>query len=121
LEKIMLSLFSIRAAAVLLAGMYAMRTAYGPMEGKLPPLTFLAATIFLFCIFIFHRVPNSLGWWAYVVLIGSVVGCGVNVVFFRAGPALSMDGIISFFSAICWVVVGVVLGLSLIGNSGNTQ
>jgi dolichyl-phosphate-mannose--protein O-mannosyl transferase len=116
----MFSLFAIRAAAVLLAGMYAMRTAYGPMEGKLPPLTFLAATIFLFCIFIFHRVPNSHGWWAYVVMIGSVVGCGVNIVFFRAGPAMSMDGIISLVSAICWVVIGVVLGLSLLGDLSNT-
>jgi dolichyl-phosphate-mannose--protein O-mannosyl transferase len=113
----MLSLFTIRVAAVLLAGMYAMRTAYGPMEGKLPPLTFLAATIFLFCVFIFHRVPQSLGWWAYVVLAGSVVGCGVNIMFFRAAPAMAMDGVISFASAICWIVIVVVLGWSLLSNS----
>jgi hypothetical protein len=113
----MLSLFTIRVAAVLLAGMYAMRTAYGPMEGKLSPLTFLAATILLFCIFIFHRVPQSLGWWAYVVLVGSVVGCGVNIMFLRAGPAFSMDGVISFVSAMCWVVIAVMLGWSLLSNA----
>jgi hypothetical protein len=113
----MISLFTIRLAAVLLAGMYAMRVAYGPMEGKIQPLTFLALAIFLFCVVIFHRIPESVGWWAYVVLVGSVVGCVVNVIFFREGPALSMDGVISLASAVCWVVLGGVLAWTLFAAS----
>jgi hypothetical protein len=117
MEDVMISLFTIRAAAVLLAGMYAMRMAHGPIEGKLVPLTFLAATIFIFCVVIFHRVPQNLGWWAYLVLFGSIVGCFVNIMFFRAGPAMSIDGVISFVSAICWVALGGALGLSLFAST----
>jgi hypothetical protein len=112
----MLSLFTIRAAAVILAGMYAMRSTYGPIEGKFPPLTFLAATIFIFCVVIFHRVPQSFGLWAYVVLGGCVVGFGVNILFLRAAPLISTEGMISLFSVACWVILGTSLGWSLLAS-----
>jgi hypothetical protein len=112
------SLFLIRGAAVLLAGMYAMRTTYAPMAGKIEPLTFLAATIFVFCLFIFHRVPQNIDWWAYLVIGGSIVGCIVNLIFFKAAPSQSVEGVISAVSTFCWVVVGASLAFSLYSSKG---
>jgi lipoprotein signal peptidase len=105
----------IRIMAVALAGMYAMRTAYSPMEGRISPLTFLALAVLIFCIFIFHRVPTNTGWWAYAVLAGSAIGCGVNIVFMRLAPTGTIDHVISVTSAVCWAIIVVVLAFNIFG------
>jgi hypothetical protein len=107
----------IRVMAVALAGMYAMRAAYAPMEGRIAPLTFLALAVLVFCIFIFHHTPTGTGWWAYTVLAGSVIGCGVNVMFMRMGPAGTVDYAISVVSALCWAIIAAVLALNVFGRS----
>jgi hypothetical protein len=107
----------IRIMAVVLAGMYAMRTAYAPMEGRIAPLTFLALAVLIFCIFVFHRTPTGVGWWAYTVIAGSFIGCGVNVMFMRMGPAGTVDYVISVVSAVCWAVIAVVLAFSVLRAS----
>jgi hypothetical protein len=103
----------IRVMAVALAGMYAMRAAYAPMEGRIAPLTFLALAVLVFCIFIFHRTPAGAGWWAYTVLAGSITGCGVNVMFMRMGPAGTVDYVISVVSILCWAIIAFLVTLNI--------
>lgn len=111
------SLIVIRVMAVALAGMYAMRVAHAPMEGRVHPLTFVAFAVLIFCVFIFHRVPTAAGWWAYTALAGSVVACGVNVMLMRAYPAGTVDYVISVASALCWAILAIVLAFSVFAAS----
>jgi dolichyl-phosphate-mannose--protein O-mannosyl transferase len=75
------------------------------------------AGIAYFFIFIFNRTPTRAGWWAYTVLAGSVIGCAGNVMFIRAGPAGTVDYVISVVSAVCWAIVAAVLALNIFGAS----
>lgn len=111
------SIIVIRVMAIALAGMYAMRTAHAPMEGRIQPLTFVALAVLIFCVFIFHRVPTAAGWWTYTVLAGSVVACGVNVVLMRLYPAGTVDYVISIASALCWAILAIVLVFNIFGAS----
>jgi hypothetical protein len=108
------TLIIIRVMAIALAGMYAMRTAHAPMEGRIAPLTFLALAVLVFCVFIFHRAPMGTGWWAYTVLAGSVIGCGVNVMFMRMGPVGTVDYVISVVSVLCWAIIAFLVALNVL-------
>jgi hypothetical protein len=116
-ETIMISLIIIRSVAVVLAGMYAMRTAHAPMVGRVEPLTFLPLAVLVLCIFIFHRTPNGEDWWTYTVLAFGLIGFGVNILFMRIEPVGSVDHVISILSAVGWASIAVVLALTTFGTS----
>jgi TRAP-type uncharacterized transport system fused permease subunit len=111
----MISLIVIRSMAVVLAGMYAMRTGYAPMEGRVEPLTFLPLLILVLCVVIFHRPPTEAGLWSTIVLALCAIGFGVNLVFMRLAPKGAVDYYISILSAGAWAVIGVAVCAVLVG------
>jgi hypothetical protein len=107
----------IRVMAVALAGMYAVRTAHAPIEGRIQPLTLVALAVLIFCVFIFHRAPAAAGWWAYTVLAGSAIACGVNIILMRLYPAGTVDYVISVAAALCWAIMVIVVAFNVFGAS----
>jgi hypothetical protein len=112
----MTSLILIRSMAVVLAGMYAIRTGYAPMEGRIEPLTFLPLLILVLCVVIFHRPPLHPSLWTYTVLVLCVVGFGVNLFFMRLSAAGDVDYYISILSAGAWALTGATIALVLVGS-----
>jgi hypothetical protein len=105
----MISLIVIRSMAIVLAGMYAIRTGYAPMEGRIEPLTFLPLVILMLCVVIFHRPPLHPSIWSYTVLALCIVGFVVNLLFMRLAAAGDVDYYISILSAGAWAVTGAAV------------
>jgi energy-coupling factor transporter transmembrane protein EcfT len=106
----MITVNIIRIAAIILAGMYAVRTGYAPMEGRIEPLTVLPFLILVLCVVIFHRPPVNHDWWTYVAMV-------LNLLFMRHAPSGNIDYFISLASVIGWAVMGVSLALFTFGHA----
>jgi hypothetical protein len=98
-----------KAALVVLAGIYAMRSSsilFHPTA--LTPLWFVALFAFIMTLILFYRPPTVPGWWQYTVIGLCLVGVVANAMLYLAPDAEHSDPTNMAFSAFSVVGWGIV-------------
>lgn len=105
----------IQSSLVVLAGIYAMRASWFLFaKGPISPLTPLAAIVFVLCILLFHRPPQSSTWLA-VVAIACMIGVAANAaLLFSAAAAYQnpTNQAFSVLSVLGWAILAVTHALA---------
>ncbi len=100
----------VKAALVILAGVYAIRaSSYFFEDVPFEPLMLVAAFAFVMSVIIFYRPPTFIGPWLYTVVGLCAVGLVANAVLYFSPDESHGDAINLTFSAISiagWTIVG---------------
>jgi ABC-type polysaccharide/polyol phosphate export permease len=113
----------IQSSLVVLAGIYAMRASWFLFaKGAISPLTPLAAVVFMLCVVLFHRPPQSQTWLA-VVAAACLVGVAANAaLLFSASSAYQnpTNQVFSILSVAGWAILAVAHASAWLENAGGT-
>jgi hypothetical protein len=111
----------IQSALVILAGVYAIRSASFLFEGQFELLTPVAALAFVFSIAVFYRPPATQGIWFYLVLAACLAGFVANTLLLIYPDKEHESTTNLAFSAISiagWAIVGLSFAWSVFGRQG---
>jgi xanthine/uracil permease len=108
-----------KAAIIILAGIYAMRTSSILFRDEsFSPLWFVALFAFVMSLVLFYRPPSVQGWWQYTVIGLCLVGIAANAMLYLAPDAEHNDPVNLAFSALSVIGWGIVALSSILLTFG---
>ena len=111
-----------KSAIVILAGIYAMRSAGIVFrDDAFTPLWFAALFAFILLIILFYRPPTVQGAWQYTVIILSLVGVAANAMLYFKPDAAHADPTNLAFSALSIAGWGIVALSSILLTFASTK